>query len=355
MELEQRDDHGEWPTPTRSRVITLANDAHIGPHAISSLTGVPESSVRNIVESGSARRPGRDRPGRPSILSPERVDEVIQFLGHDFNRRKLSWKALISECKLDCSPTTLKRALAERGYHKCVACPKPFISESARQQRLLFIEEHGHWSWEWEDVVWSDESTFYTGKQRKAMVIRTNKERYCSYTCQNRYRSGRASFAVWAAVGWNYKSPLVFLEGHGARGGCTKKDYINQVLIPVVAKMSEESLHYYGYPLLYQEDGNRIHGLKGAQNLVELKEELGIRAMNEWPASSPDFNPIEQVWRSLKQRLSQRGPWLRLDDLKAALREEYDKLTQEEIRGYIRSMPERVKEGQERKGWATHF
>jgi transposase len=48
--------------------------------------------------------------------------------------------------------------------------------------------------------------------------------------------------------------------------------------------------------------------------------------MNEWPASVPDFNPIEQVWRSLKQCLSQRGPWLQGDDLKAALLKEYNKL-----------------------------
>ncbi len=204
-------------------------------------------------------------------------------------------------------------------------------------------------------MIWSDESIFYTGKQCKAMVVRTNKECYCSYCCQNRYRSGRTSFAVWAAVGWDFKSPLVFLDGYSARGGCTKKDYIDQVLVAMVVEISEVMLEHYGYSLLYLEDGNRIHGLTGTQNLAELKEELGIRAMNEWPASSPDFNPIEQVWRSLKQRLSQRGPWLRIDDLKAALLEEYNKLPQEEIRRYIRSMPERIREGRERNGWATRY
>jgi hypothetical protein len=44
--------------------------------------------------------------------------------------------------------------------------------------------------------------------------------------------------------------------------------------------MGDDTLQYYSYPLLYQEDGNRIHGLTGAQNLVELKEKLGVRAMN---------------------------------------------------------------------------
>ena len=72
--------------------------------------------------------------------------------------------------------------------------------------------------------------------------------------------------------------------------------------------MSEETLQYYGYPLLFQEDGNKTHGLKGGNNLIALKEELGIRHIEYWPASSRDFNLIEKVWRLLKQRLMQRGP-----------------------------------------------
>ena len=44
--------------------------------------------------------------------------------------------------------------------------------------------------------------------------------------------------------------------------------------------MSEELLQLHGYQPLYQEDGNRFHGLKGANDLVELKEELGIHLMD---------------------------------------------------------------------------
>ncbi len=75
------------------------------------------------------------------------------------------------------------------------------------------------------------------------------------------------------------------------RSDCTKMDYIQQVLKPVVTNMSKNTLQYYSYPLLYQEDGNRIHGLTRAQNLVELKEKLGIWAMNEWPASLRRLQP----------------------------------------------------------------
>ncbi len=123
----------------------------------------------------------------------------------------------------------------------------------------------------------------------------------------------------------------------------------------MVALITEQYLHEWGYLPLYQEDGNRIHGLKGTNNLIDLKEELGIRPLQYWPTSSPDFNPIEHIWRLLKQRLAQRGPCLRMSDLRAALQEEWNRLTIDEIRKYIKTIPQRLQEAEERNGWATSF
>ncbi len=212
----------EWLTLQRARVLTLANDCNLKPFTIHKITKIPESIVQDILKSGSARRPGRDRPGRPPALNDQQVDDVISYLDHNFQHRIMPWMTLGNQGGLDVHPCTLRRALANRGHYKCIACPKPFSSPSAREKRWAFVMDHVHRTWQWEEVLWSDESTFYIGKQRKAIVIHTRKERYCSYTCQNRYRSGRTSFPIWAAVGWNYKSPIVFLSGLGAKGGLSK-------------------------------------------------------------------------------------------------------------------------------------
>lgn len=40
------------------------------------------------------------------------------------------------------------------------------------------------------------------------------------------------------------------------------------------------------------------------QNFAELKDESSIQAVNERLAYPPDFNPIKQVWCSLKQHFT---------------------------------------------------
>ncbi|GFT06009.1 transposable element Tcb1 transposase [Trichonephila clavipes] len=77
-------------------------------------------------------------------------------------------------------------------------------------------------------------------------------------------------------------------------------------------------------------------------NLVEdfLFEE-GIVRM-EWPACSPDKNPIEHVWDALGKRVVGRQPSPQtLQELEIALLEEWDRIPQLVIKSLIDFMPQR--------------
>ena len=70
-----------------------------------------------------------------------------------------------------------------------------------------------------------------------------------------------------------------------------------------------------------------------------MLEEEGIEHM-QWPASSPDLNPIEHVWDALGRRIADRpAPPTTVSQLQIALMEEWPGISQEFIDHLIASMP----------------
>ena len=67
-----------------------------------------------------------------------------------------------------------------------------------------------------------------------------------------------------------------------------------------------------------------------------------MNARMEWPACSPDMNPIEHVWDALGRRVAGRQPPPQtLQELERALLEEWDRIPQLVINSLIDSMPQR--------------
>ena len=66
---------------------------------------------------------------------------------------------------------------------------------------------------------------------------------------------------------------------------------------------------------------------------------------------SRDFNPIENMWRIMKQTLKTypASPGA-VEKLKIALQEEWDRLRPQDWDKYLDSMPDRVAEVKQRKG-----
>ncbi|KAI5850546.1 hypothetical protein DFP73DRAFT_615679, partial [Morchella snyderi] len=62
-----------------------------------------------------------------------------------------------------------------------------------------------------------------------------------------------------------------------------------------------------------------------------------------WPGSSPDYSPIENIWRIMKDRIGHRVPRPTTNSsLRVAVQGEWDTITSEQIASLVDSMPERV-------------
>lgn len=69
----------------------------------------------------------------------------------------------------------------------------------------------------------------------------------------------------------------------------------------------------------------------------------------DWPARSPDLNPIENLWSYLSYRVLNRK-YENLRQLKAVIYEEYEQIPESMIQSLCRSFPERLTKCIEMKG-----
>jgi hypothetical protein len=60
---------------------------------------------------------------------------------------------------------------------------------------------------------------------------------------------------IWGAIGWDYKSPLVFMEKLEGRKGICSKAYLTQVLQPIVFPLFDT----LGPDYIFIEDGAKVH------------------------------------------------------------------------------------------------
>lgn len=158
---------------------------------------------------------------------------------------------------------------------------------------------------------------------------------------------------IWGAIWIGGRSDLIFMERDEAapRQGYSAKSYI-QVLDDQIERI-------YQPGMIFQQDNAGIHT---AGEVQEWFEEHGIHVV-EWPPHSPDLNPIEHVWRMLKDAVNRNHPHLvgsgrskvALEDFQRAIIQEWEGLDQEKIDHLIRSMDYRVNHVLAAKGWHTKY
>ena len=245
---------------------------------------------------------------------------------------------------------TVRQYLAKNEYYAFCPHRKPSLTLKHKKERLKFDRKMQFWKLS--DVAcicFSDKSTFEISLCTKPRYVRRRYgHNYESRYLQPSFKSGRSSVGVWGVISLDVKSELVIIP-QGKR--MNSKRYIQLVLNEGPHPFYDKVMEHHG-DAIWQEDGARYHTSKATRSHEETLRMIRL----EWPAQSPDLNPIEHLWRIMKLRISKRRHRLRsIEELEDILLEEWANLRPKDWYNIISSFQRRCKEVIRNKGGSTRY
>ena len=278
----------------------------------------------------------------------------------DVNASQIHRELPVDEGKSRPSRRTVLRRVREAPVKPVRRLEKPLLTDATKEGRFNWAECHLNWSIpQWEHIVWSDESPFHIWLTRKGQIvwIRTDKDDY-KKRIESAAKHGGGGFQVWGCFHAHGVGPLVRaqpkMDSHWYHGILTTHamPFMHNIRSQHKKRKKHSPIWHF------QHDNATPHTAGLNKSYLESKEThyAGKFKVLEWPSSSPDLSPIENLWSIIKSELRryQRKP-KNLDELWERLKDEWKQLPEKTLLSLAQSMPKRVDEVIKREGWTIKY
>lgn len=185
------------------------------------------------------------------------------------------------------SVPTIKRARRKLGWVKSGPRYCQLVKEKNRLLRLSFAENCQSTKDNFENVVFTDESSIWLERHGKLCFRRVNQPGKLKPTVKHPYK-----VHVWAGISTRGATDMVIFTGI-----MRKEFYVDTILKQYLLPFLDETFPDGNYR--FQQDNDPKHKSRYAMKFVETNK------IKYWPtpAESPDLNPIEMLWHELKHHL----------------------------------------------------
>jgi transposase len=330
----------------REQAISLLQNG-LSNRNVASITGVSKSTISRIAQEMDIDKENL-KGGCPSKLSPTDQRRII----HSITSGKLdnavqATHFINSINESHVSSKTVRRTLKQHGLKAVVKAKRPLLKAQHRKARLSFALKYQNWTVDdWKRVLWSDETKINKiGSDGHQYVWKKAGEPLSDRTTQPTVKFGGGNIMVWGCMGWNGVGMLAEIEGR-----MDSAQYVE-----ILAQHLSQSIEYLEIPAgeaIFQQDNDPKHTSKMAQKWFS---ENHIQVL-DWPAQSPDLNPIEHLWFHLKKQLQKypsppKGVW----ELWERVEVEWPKIEPQECQKLIESIPRRLAAVIKAKGGHTKY
>lgn len=167
---------------------------------------------------------------------------------------------------------------------------------------------------QWNDVIFTDEKLFELTKEGIRYWKREEEIPLSFHTPKQPIK-----VMVWAGVWWEGKTKIKVIEGN--INAQVYQSIINECIIQP---------HLADYERLLQDNATPHK----AHSTLDYLDEKGIELVDPFPPSSPDLNPIENVWSWMKREVDKQCPSNK-KQLIDCIEKSWNELPQTTIQGFI--------------------